>query len=124
MNQKTVTHRLSEIVFAFIGKKYLKNGNYIFESVSLYDKSIFTGREVYDRTVGIHHFKGSWKAPVELTKWQYFLFRVKLKLLKYSAVFMGNIKYINKCEEIWHIARNITTLKNKEKNKRTVTKLY
>lgn len=115
---KTINHRLSEIVFNAIGKKYLPDGDYFFESVSLYNKSVFTGREVKDTSVAVHHFAGSWKTKVELTRWQYFWFRVKLKIARSFVRTSGNIGFLNYEYKAWRKACDVTTPKNKLKKRK------
>ncbi|MDE7087377.1 MAG: glycosyl transferase [Clostridia bacterium] len=118
LNQKTINHRLSEIVFEYIGKKYLPDGNYSFDTIDLFNKLVFSSTEVNEVSVAVHHFMGSWKTQIELTRWQYFWYRVKLKLARGFIKSIGNIKYINYDEKCWRKARDITTPKNKRKNKK------
>ena len=118
LNQKTINHRLSEIVFKYIGKKYLPDGDYSFDTIDLRNKYVFGGREIKDATVAVHHFVGSWKTKTELTRWQYFWFRAKLKIARCFIGLSGNIKYIDFEEECWRKARDITTPENKRKNKK------
>ncbi len=118
LNQKTINHRLSEIVFKYLNRKYLPNGDYSIKNINLYNKYVFTARELKDVTVSIHHFTGSWKTKTELTKAQYFWFRVKLKIAVSFVKIIGNIRYINFEENVWRKARDITTINNKKKNKK------
>ena len=118
---KTINHRLSEIVFDKIGKKYLPDANYKFDGISLYNSGVFTARQITEESASVHHFGGSWKNPVELTKMQSFMFRVRYKLLKVFSRVMGNNAYLDKEHRLWTGALEKTAV-NKASNKKIYRK--
>lgn len=118
MNQKTVTRRLTEIVCDYTQRKYLPNDNYKLDELSIFEQEIFTAHKTTAKSFAIHHFKGSWKDRVSLTKWQWTTLRAKLKILGYMYPLRGNVKTIAVEDAIWEREKELTR-KNKEKGKRT-----
>lgn len=118
---KTINHRLSELVFNELKIKYLPSGDYMFKEISLYDTEVFTGKPQTARTYSIHHFNGSWKNAVELTFFQSYLFRAKLKIVKIFSKTLGNIRWINLDAKCWDRALFLT-YRNKAKHKKIYRK--
>lgn len=114
---KTINHRISELIFNAVGKRYMPDGDYKFDCVSLYNSAVFTACNRTDESVAVHHFNGSWKTKVELTRFQALIFRVRYKFLGWIASLIGNIRYLNAEHRLWQNALK-KTMKNKQKHKK------
>lgn len=117
LNQKTITHRLSEIVFPYLNKTHLASGNYAFGELKIMDRAYFTAKDSVEPAVAIHHFRGSWQTKTRLTRFQWFMLRADLKILNFLFTFRSNIKTIEKENAIWDKALR-KTAQNIEKNKK------
>ena len=93
-NEKTINYRLSLIIYRKYKIRY-HNGAYNFVSDNLLINGINIlspnlNDSVPDEAKGIHHYNGSWKTPIKLTKIQLFIFRAHGKILRTVFPLFGN----------------------------------
>lgn len=119
--ESTINTKLTFIVIDYIGKRRLVDGTYYLKNVKIYPSEYFSDSKPLDRTpvFALHHFVGSWKTRVQLTFFQYIVFRVLIICLGILSRIAGNKGYLKVNDAFW---RN--TWRISERNLEKGVKIY
>lgn len=116
VDETTINTKLTYIVVDYLQKKRITDGTYFINGVKILPSQYFSNNNTNDKSpvFAIHYFTGTWKTKIELTGFQYFIFRCQFKLLRITSRFMGNKMYLKINDSIWRDAL-IKTRRNLEK---------